>query len=377
MIRLRRSFPGYIFLRADVVKSSVYQALRQVPRFVRFLPANDRIQPLEAGDLKTVTHFLSFGEVVDKSKVIFDENNRIKVISGPMMGLEGRIVKVDRRKGRARVRLELYENSFDVDFGFEHLEQSPRPAAETGAAAAPIEQPGSTRRGPGRVGVCPGPGLISHPSADILYQLQQGKHLNHHITLAVVERTRVLFHIAFRNIIRGGRKNFVVAILIAVGVGAFFTGNAVLQSSVGGIQRTFSDNFTADLSVSQRSDQSFGIFGPDIPIIGGYESEPLLLNAAEIGSRLAVLPGVAGLAYVLSSPILVEVGGARNVGLGLGVIGDEYFDLFPGAPIRRGRAPSAGDHRVGCDHGRVGKKNRRRAGANSRSRGEAATFFFP
>jgi hypothetical protein len=28
---------------------------------------------------------------------------------------------VDRRKGRARVRLELYENSFLIDFGFDDI----------------------------------------------------------------------------------------------------------------------------------------------------------------------------------------------------------------------------------------------------------------
>jgi transcriptional antiterminator NusG len=38
--------------------------------------------------------------------------------------MEGLIVKVDRRKGRARVRLELYENSFLIDFGFDALEQA-------------------------------------------------------------------------------------------------------------------------------------------------------------------------------------------------------------------------------------------------------------
>ena len=152
----------------------------------------------------------------------------------------------------------------------------------------------------------------------------------------------ILFHIAFRNLLRRGRKNLVVAILIAVGVAAFFVGNAVLESSIGGIQRTFSDNFTADLSVSEHSEQSFSLFGPDIPVIGEYESEPVLLNAADIGARIAAYPGVAGTAYVLSSPLLVEAGGARDTGLGLGVIGEEYFSLFHGLHFTVGAAPSPG-----------------------------------
>ncbi len=104
----------------------------------------------------------------------------------------------------------------------------------------------------------------------------------------------LLFRIAIRNLIRRGRKTLVVAILIAVGVAAFFVGNAVLESSIGGIQRTFSDNFTADLSISARSDQSFSLFGPDIPVIGDYESEPLIVNAADVGARASRCPGSRG-----------------------------------------------------------------------------------
>jgi putative ABC transport system permease protein len=144
-----------------------------------------------------------------------------------------------------------------------------------------------------------------------------------------------------RNLGRRGRKNIVIAILIAVGIGAFFTGNAVLESAIGGVQHTFSDNFTADISVSQKSEQSFSIFGPDIPVIGNYESEPVILNAAKAGSLIGKLPGVAGMAYVLSSPILVEAGGARDGAIGLGVIGNEYFSLFQGPQFISGAPPSA------------------------------------
>ena len=67
-------------------------------------------------------HFLSFGEVAGQSVVTFDEKRRIRVISGPLLGLDGQIVKVDHRKRRARVRLSLYEESFEIDFEFEALE---------------------------------------------------------------------------------------------------------------------------------------------------------------------------------------------------------------------------------------------------------------
>ncbi len=79
-------------------------------------------RPWSRRDQDLLSHFLSFGEIVKKSVAYFDENKSIRVVSGPLKGLEGMIVRVDRRKGRAKVRLEMYENSFEVDFGFDSLE---------------------------------------------------------------------------------------------------------------------------------------------------------------------------------------------------------------------------------------------------------------
>jgi transcriptional antiterminator NusG len=115
-------FPGYLFLQAEAVEPPLYWNLKQVPGFIRFLKDNHHIEPLGPRDREVLLHFLGYGEIVQRSQVYFDEHRRIQVISGPLKGLEGRIVKVDRRKGRARVRLEMYEDSFLIDFGFDSLE---------------------------------------------------------------------------------------------------------------------------------------------------------------------------------------------------------------------------------------------------------------
>lgn len=115
-------FPGYLFLETEKFRKEAFWALRKTNGFFRFLPDNKKIEPLSGPDEALIRHFLSFGEVLEKSKVTFDKNNRIRVIHGAMKGLEGSIVKVDRRKQRAKVKLALYESSFLIDFGFELLE---------------------------------------------------------------------------------------------------------------------------------------------------------------------------------------------------------------------------------------------------------------
>jgi len=124
-------FPGYIFIQAESIGPEIYGALKEAPGFLRFLLSNDNIVPLESSDQELLGHFLGFGEIVDKSLVYFDEHKRIRVISGPLKGLEGRIVRVDRRKGRAKVRLEMYQDSFEIDFGFDALEAAPEASVQS------------------------------------------------------------------------------------------------------------------------------------------------------------------------------------------------------------------------------------------------------
>ena len=111
-------FPGYVFLEAGDVAPSLYWAIRRLPGFNRFLKSNQNIVPLPDSDTRILRALLFHGEVVGKSVVEFDENNRIRVLEGPLRGLEGQIVKVDRRKGRVKVKLDLYDKSHTVDFGF-------------------------------------------------------------------------------------------------------------------------------------------------------------------------------------------------------------------------------------------------------------------
>jgi len=117
-------FPGYLFLQVDAISPPLYGALKRISGFLRYLKDNQHIEALNARDQEILLHFLSYGEVVQRSRVYFDRDNRIRVISGPLKGMEGRVVKVDRRKGRARIRLELYEDSFMIDFGFDSLEKA-------------------------------------------------------------------------------------------------------------------------------------------------------------------------------------------------------------------------------------------------------------
>ena len=119
-------FPGYVFLEMSEYENILeYQwAFRRTDGFYRFLRSNQDIAPLQNRDLELVLHFIkNVGPLAGKSQVYFDDNSRIVVISGPLSGLEGKIVKADKRKGRAKVKLDLYGDSHYIDLAFEILVQ--------------------------------------------------------------------------------------------------------------------------------------------------------------------------------------------------------------------------------------------------------------
>ena len=114
-------FPGYIFVEAEGEDIQTHQrAFRQTDGFYRFLLSNQNIRPLADRDLELVLHFVKkAGPIAGISRVYLNENSRIVVTEGPLMGLEGRIIKVDKRKKRAKVKLSLYDDSFAIDLAFE------------------------------------------------------------------------------------------------------------------------------------------------------------------------------------------------------------------------------------------------------------------
>jgi transcriptional antiterminator NusG len=117
-------FPGYLFFQYpdDSLSAELLRSIRKTKYFIRVLPATTNIKPLGERDASIIKQLVAFGGEIGSSVVSFDENNKIKVIQGPMMGMEGRIIKVDRRKKRAKVRLEMNDSPISFDLSFEVLE---------------------------------------------------------------------------------------------------------------------------------------------------------------------------------------------------------------------------------------------------------------
>ncbi len=115
-------FPGYIFLVGDCIEPEARKLLRSIPGFMRYMKNdNGDLIPLSNSDRQLLIQLTSTGETTKRSTVIFDKNNKVVPLSGPLKDCEGKIIKVDRRKRRVKVKFLLNDKTFLIDFEYEEV----------------------------------------------------------------------------------------------------------------------------------------------------------------------------------------------------------------------------------------------------------------
>jgi len=117
--QLKPMFGGYIFVEAEEISASTLSILKKIPDFFQVLPSNKDIKPVRKEEMEFLRSLFTGNQIAALSVAKFDENDRIQIISGPLKGKEGLIVKVDRRKGRAKIQINAFDREHYVDLGFE------------------------------------------------------------------------------------------------------------------------------------------------------------------------------------------------------------------------------------------------------------------
>ena len=118
-------FPGYCFLTVESFGIKVVEAAKKSKNFYYFLNNNKDIKRLQGNDREILSNLLKFGEIQGISKAYFDKDQKIVVASGPLAGFAGKIIKVNRRQGRATVQVDLCNNTIKFDLAFEEITATP------------------------------------------------------------------------------------------------------------------------------------------------------------------------------------------------------------------------------------------------------------
>ncbi len=137
-------FPGYVFYVSKTnLTGTIKEDLKKGPAFSRFLPDTKGPLALRDNDLVIIKSILSFGPVLKESRVYFDKNDRIIVTEGPLKGLEGHITKIDKRKSRATIVVDMYNTRYSINLSFETIELASKDKKDGAKNSLDLEKVGA------------------------------------------------------------------------------------------------------------------------------------------------------------------------------------------------------------------------------------------
>ena len=113
----RPLYSGYVFM-VTRDPEALDKALIKVPGRHRLLKADDIILTVSEEEKEFLKRLGGSENLVDIS-VGYKEGDRIKILSGPMVGLEGDIIHVDRHKRLVTINVSLFGRSVKTTLGLE------------------------------------------------------------------------------------------------------------------------------------------------------------------------------------------------------------------------------------------------------------------
>ncbi len=119
-------FPGYLFVSSDK-PDELNNKLWKVEGFTKLLNNCDKSHktfiPLSDREEEFLLHLIGKGHTVDQSKVVIEEGKIVRVIDGPLYGLEGEVVKVNLHKRIAVVRTNMLGHGVDIHLGLDIIRE--------------------------------------------------------------------------------------------------------------------------------------------------------------------------------------------------------------------------------------------------------------
>jgi len=118
---IKKMFPGYVLIETDNIMQ-FYSRAKGSPHIINFLRENDYFHEIRLDEIRQILHMIDHKGLIDVS-LAYVVNDKISISDGPLLGQEGIIKKIDKRKGRAKVEFIINNNSLLIDLGIDIIQK--------------------------------------------------------------------------------------------------------------------------------------------------------------------------------------------------------------------------------------------------------------
>jgi len=119
-ITKKKIFPGYVLVEM-VMNDDSWYVVRNTPGVTGFVGSGAKPVALDAGEVRRILRHMGMDD--PKPKVMYEEDESVKVVSGPFMGFIGKVREVNLDKGKLRVFVSMFGRETPVELDFSQVEK--------------------------------------------------------------------------------------------------------------------------------------------------------------------------------------------------------------------------------------------------------------
>jgi len=120
--KIRTLFPGYVLLKGEM-SNKKYNLIKDIPGVFRLLMDGGGPQEISEHEIEIISRLTANNEIIERSSV-YIQGGEVMVIDGPLLGLEGYIQSIDKRKGRVKVIFNLMGEPRAVELSVEMVQSA-------------------------------------------------------------------------------------------------------------------------------------------------------------------------------------------------------------------------------------------------------------
>jgi len=106
-------FPGYLFVRA-LLEAQIHLEILKTDGVVQILGNNENPIPIPGEQIRAIQSLIQNGVAIERHPYL-KEGMKVRVVNGPLTGIEGILVKTQTKKNRLIISVDLLQESVSVE----------------------------------------------------------------------------------------------------------------------------------------------------------------------------------------------------------------------------------------------------------------------
>ena len=119
----RKYFPGYILVHMELDDQS-WHVVRGTPKVTGFVGNDKKPPPISDEEVARMTQQIKEGAAKPKPKIMFDEGENVRVVSGPFANFSGYVDEVMEEKEKLKVMVHVFGRATPVVLDYTNVEKA-------------------------------------------------------------------------------------------------------------------------------------------------------------------------------------------------------------------------------------------------------------